>query len=86
MSKSFAALLARRFSPLDFSSVSGFPHTLPHMSEWGDFLPVFKEEKEDNLAEHLKKFHECMDLLDLQHQDVRMKMFMHSLEGDAHKW
>ena len=40
------------------------------MSEWGDFLPVFKEEKEDNLAEHLLKFHECMHLLDLQHEDV----------------
>jgi hypothetical protein len=86
MSKSFAALLARRFAPLDFSSVSGFPHPVPHMSEWGDFLPVFKEEKEDNPAEHLKKFHECMDLLDLQHEDVRMKMFMHSLYGDARQW
>ena len=38
--------------------------------EWGDFLPVFKEEKEDNHAEHLLKFHECMDLLDLQHEYV----------------
>ena len=86
MSKAFASLLAQRFAPLDFSSISGFPHPVPHMSEWGDFLPVFKEEKEDNPAEHLKKFHECMDLLDLQHEDVHMKMFMHSLEGDARRW
>jgi hypothetical protein len=86
MSKAFSALLARRFAPLNFSSVPGFPHPVPNMSEWGDFLPIFKESKEDNPAEHLLKFHECMDLLDLQHEDVRMKMFMFSLYGDARQW
>jgi hypothetical protein len=86
MSKAFASLLARRFAPLDFSSVLGFPHPVPDMSEWGDFLPVFREEKDDNPAEHLLKFHECMELLNLQHEDVRMKMFMYSLYGDARKW
>ena len=86
MSKSFAALLARRFAPLEFYSVPGFPHPVPDMSEWGYFLPVFKEEEEDSPAEHLLKFHECMDLLDQQHEDVRMKMFMYSLYGDAHQW
>jgi hypothetical protein len=86
MSKAFAALLARRFAPLNFSTVPGFPHPVPHLTEWGDFLPIFRERKEDNPAEHLIKFHECMDLLDLQHEDVRMKMFMHSLDGDARKW
>ena len=72
MSKSFAALLAQRFSPLDFSSVPCFPHPVLDMSEWGDFLPVFKEEKEDNPTEHLLKFHKCMDLLDQQHEDVHV--------------
>ena len=72
MSKAFAALLARRFAPLEFSLVLGFPHPVPDMSEWGDFLPVFKEEEEDNHAEHLLKFHECMDLLDQQHEDVHV--------------
>ena len=72
MSKSFATLSAQRFSPLDFSSVPGFPHLVPDMFEWGDFLPVFKEQEEDNLAEHLLKFHECMDLLDQQHEDVHV--------------
>jgi hypothetical protein len=86
MSKAFASLLARRFAPLDFSSVPGFPHPVPDMSEWGDFLPVFREEKDDNPAEHLLKFHECMELLNLQHEDVCMKMFMYSLYGDARKW
>jgi hypothetical protein len=84
--KSICSFLARRFAPLDFSSVLGFPHPVPNMSEWGDFLPIFRENKEENPAKHLLKFHECMDLLDLQHEDVRMKMFMHSLYGDARQW
>ena len=72
MSKAFASLLARRFAPLDFSSIPGFPHAVPDISEWGDFLPIFKEKEDDNPAEHLLKFHECMDLLDLQHEDVHV--------------
>ena len=72
MSKSFSSLFVQRFSPLDFSSIPGFPHPVPGMSEWGDFLPVFKEEKEDSPAEHLLKFHECMDLLDQQHEYVHV--------------
>ena len=85
MSKTFSTLLARRFEPLNFSSVPSFPHPVPDMSEWGDFLPVFKEE-EDNPTEHLLKFHECMDLLDQQHEDARMKMFTYSLYDDACQW
>ena len=46
-------------------------------------MPMFKEDKEDNPAEHLLKFHEYMDLLYLQHEDVHMTMFMHALYGDA---
>jgi hypothetical protein len=65
MSKEFAALLARRFAPLNFSIVPSFPHPVPHLTEWGYFMPIFRERKEDNPAEHLIKFHECMDLLDL---------------------
>jgi hypothetical protein len=86
MSKAFVALLARRLAPLNFSAVLGFPHTIPLMDIWGDFLPWFRERKEDNCARHLINFHECMDLLDLHHEYVHMKMFMHSLEGDARKW
>ena len=84
--KYFSALLAWRFALLDFSSISGFPHPVPDISEWGDFLHAFKEEEEDNPAEQLLKFHECMDILDRQHEEVHMKMFMYSLYGDARRW
>ena len=74
MSKAFFSLLAQRFAPLNFSFVLGFPHPIPDMSEWGDFLPVFKEEEEDSPAEHLLKFLECMDLLYQQHEGVHVSI------------
>ena len=86
MSKAFAALFAWRFAPFELSLVPSFPHPVPDMSEWGYFLHVFKEEKEDNPIEHLLKFHECMDILDQQHEYVNMNMFMYSLYGDARQW
>jgi hypothetical protein len=66
--------------------LGGIPNPVPHMSEWGYFLPVFRERIEDNLAQHLFKFHQCMDQLDFYHEDVLMKILMHSLDGDAHQW
>jgi hypothetical protein len=86
MSKAFVVVLARRFAPRNFYAVPSFPHSLPHMLEWEDFLPIFEDKKEDNPAQHLIKFHQCMDQLDLYHEDVLMKMFMHSLDGDARQW
>jgi hypothetical protein len=86
MSKAFVVVLAWRFAPLNFSVVPGFPHLVPHISEWGYFLPVLRERVEDNLAHHLFQFHQCMDQLDFYHEDVLMKMFIHSLDGDARQW
>ena len=80
------AILAARFAPFNFTDIAGFPNTVPAINVWGDCLPRFRESKEDNPSDHLVKFHECMDRLDLYHEDVRMKMFMYSLEGDARQW
>ena len=49
----------------------------------GDILPKFREDEEDNTEQHLVKFHEYMNQLDLHHEDGCMKMFMYSFEGDA---
>ena len=86
MPNTMEAILARRFAPFNFSAILGFPHPVLTMTEWGDFLPIVREMREDNPVDHLIKFHECMNHLDLQHEDVRMKMFMYSLDGDAREW
>ena len=74
------AILARRFAPFNFSDIPGFPNPVPIMDVWGDCLPRFRESKEDNPSDHLIKFHQCMVQLNIQHEDVLMKMFMYSLD------
>jgi hypothetical protein len=80
------AILAQRFSPLNFSVVPRFPNVVPTIDEWGDFFPEFREHRDDNPAEHLFEFHELMHQWGIHHEDVLMKMFMYSLEGYAHEW
>jgi hypothetical protein len=79
-------ILARRFAPFNFSVVPGFPNVVPTPNEWGDYLPIFRERKEDNPAQHLHEFHELMHQWEIHHEDVLMKMFMFSLAGDARQW
>jgi hypothetical protein len=69
-------ILAWRFQPLNFSVVPIFPNLVHPPFEWMDYLPVFKEEKEYNIAQHLVTFHQCMDQLGILHEDVLIKMFM----------
>jgi hypothetical protein len=64
----------------------GFPNPVPHLSEWGDLLPIFREEKDDDPVQHLIDFHQCMEQLNLHQEDVLMKMFMFSLKDDARDW
>jgi hypothetical protein len=81
------AILAQRFAPLNFSVVPGFSNVVPTIDEWGEYLPRFREDKDDNLADHLLEFHEVIGYqLAIHDDDVLMKMFMYSLAGDARKW
>jgi hypothetical protein len=80
------AILARRFSPLNFSSIDGYPYLVPQIDEWEDLLPRFYEGENDSLVEHVHEFHALMQQLDIHHEDILMKMFMYSWEGYARKW
>jgi hypothetical protein len=86
MLKAMEAILARRFAPFYFSDIPGFPNNVPTVDEWGDYLPRFKGDDHDHPAQHLINFHQYMDQLDIHHEDVLLKMFMYSLEGDARQW
>jgi hypothetical protein len=80
------AMLARRFSPLNFSTIEDYPHIVPLIDEWKDLLPRFYEGKDDIPIEHVHEFHALMQQLDMHHEDILMKMFMYSLEGNARQW
>jgi hypothetical protein len=82
MSSSFAARIAARFAPLDFTNVYGFPNTVPDMNIWAYILPKFGEDEDDNPDQHLFEFHKLMEELNVHHEDVLMKMFMFTLGKD----
>jgi hypothetical protein len=77
------AILAKRFSPLNFSAIDGYPHLVPQIDELQDLLPIFYEGDDDNPFEHVHEFHALMQQLDIHHEDILMKMSMYSLEGDV---
>ena len=86
MTKAMESILARRFSPFDFSIVPGFPNDVPTIYEWVDHLPRFKGDYYDHPAQHLIEFHQYMDQQNINHEDILMKMFMYSLEGEVIQW
>ena len=85
-SERMKAIMATRFAPLNFSSIHGFPNVVPTIDIWGGCLRWFRESKGDKPSDHLMRFHQCMVQLDICHEDVLMKMFFFSLEGDAREW
>jgi hypothetical protein len=43
-------IIARRFAPFNFSTISGFPNVVPSLNEWGDYFPIFGKREEENPA------------------------------------
>jgi len=58
------------FAPLDFTNFSDFPNVVLDIKEWGDILPNFRVDKDDNPAQHLLEFHQCMDQLGIENVHV----------------
>jgi len=50
---------------LDFTNISGFPNIVPELKVWEDHIPIFREDKDNNIAQHLFEFHNLMHQLDI---------------------
>jgi hypothetical protein len=79
-------ILAKRYAFCDFSDIVGFPHPVPTIIEWDDYLPRFRGSKDDHPGEHLFNFHKCMLEHGFVHEDVLIKLFKFSLEEKAREW
>ena len=68
------------------SHIPSFPNPTPKV-EWLIDLPIFKDEKKDNVALHLVRFHMHVHSLKVHFlEDCLMKVFMATLEGKARSW
>jgi len=78
--------VSKRYAPLNRSHIPGFPNSIPKV-DWQTYLPKFKDQKGDDVAFHLVKFHMHICSLKVQfHEDCLMKMFMATLEERARSW
>ena len=74
------------YKPCDFSNVVGYPHDIPEMAI--DKLPSFQSDSSTNVKSHITKFNCCIAkwCMAHDHEDVKMKLFVLSLEDEAWEW
>ena len=75
-----------RYSPMNHAHIPSFPNRIPNV-DWKSYLPIFKDQKGDDVSLHLFRFHKHLHKLGVElHEDSLMKIFMVSLEGNARSW
>ena len=72
--------------PCDFSNIVGYPHDLPDKAI--ENLPSFQDNNAISAKYHITKFNQCLAKWCNAHnyEDVKMKLFILSLEDDAMEW
>ena len=76
------------FSPCKFANIRGYPNDTPKHGM--DKLPIFQGDNAISANSHLKAFSSWLGKYarsaDFNHEDVKMTLFVLSLEGDALYW
>ena len=77
---------AARHAPMNFDVIPRYPNRIPHVN-WQTYLPIFKDQKGDDAAIILFRFHKHIHKLGVGwHKDSLMKIFRDSLEENARLW
>jgi hypothetical protein len=69
--------------PFRFLGYSWYPNKAP--PRWTEHLPRFHGDTH-LAAHHVASFMDYISKLNVEHEDVMMRMFSHSLVGDAKDW
>jgi hypothetical protein len=72
--------------PLNFAAIQGAPHQVPEKAI--DKLPTFQGNNAISAKSHILNFRMCVERYCRGHdeEDVKMTLFVYSLEGDAAEW
>jgi hypothetical protein len=73
------------YAPLDLAQIPGQPHALT-TGEYGERLPKLAGNNAITFEDHVNTFLKFIDDLEVEHEDVVMKMFVQTIEGDAREW
>jgi len=75
-------IVATRYGPL----VLPIPLNPIHVGEYHKYMPKFTGTEGVTAKEHLEYFYSYADNLDISENDVWMRVFAQSLDGEARKW
>ena len=71
---------AASYAPMNISIIIGYPNQIAR-ADWKKYLPIFKDQKGDDAAIDLFRFHKHIHKLGVGwHDDSLMKLFRISLE------
>jgi hypothetical protein len=73
------------YAPLSFVAIPNHPHDLP-TGEYHKRLPKFAGNYGVSVEDHLTDFLKVVDDCEVEYEDVVMRMFVQTLEGDARIW
>jgi hypothetical protein len=76
------AIVAVRYAPL----VIPHPMNALPIEDYLNYIPKFKREEDITAKEHLAAFYTYADNLNIENEDVWMRVFVQSLDGEARKW
>jgi hypothetical protein len=74
------------YKPCDFTAINGYPHAIPEKDL--DKLPSFQGNNATSAKTRIRAFTNCDNKWcgNVAHEDVKMKLFVLSLEKDALDW
>ena len=73
--------MAPKFAPLVLPQQL---HDLPH--DYGQHVKKFNGEDDVNAQQHLVWFDDYCDIEDIDHEDIKMRLFALSFSGDVKQW
>ena len=71
----------KRYTPFFFNGIYGFPNVIPH--DIRKHLSKFNGNHTVSTSQHVQIFSDLMGDYEIPHEDVHMKLFVQTLEGDA---
>ena len=74
----------KRYIPLCFDGIYGFPNFIPN--DIRKSLTKFNGNHTISASHHVQVFSDFMGDYEIAHEDVHMKLFVQTLEGDARDW
>jgi hypothetical protein len=79
-------IMSTLLTPLNFAAIQGAPHAIPDNAI--DKLPTFQGNNSISAKSHILNVDLCIGKLCRGHdeEDVKMTLFVYSLEGDAAEW